>query len=306
MKSNILKKIKEYFVITLGLLAYVLGWAVFMIPNNLVGGGISGVSAIIFYATGIKLGYTYFTINIILLLISMKILGFSFGWKTVYAIVFSSVMLNVLPGLVPLPFIESFSLSNGKIICTILGGVLSGVGIGMTMSQGGSTGGTDIIALMVNKYKNISPGKLILWMDVAIILSVLVCPSYDTAGNLVQFPDRLATAVYGFILITVNSYVVDLYLSGSKQSVQIFIFSSKYKEIADAVAFDLKRGVTILPAQGWFSKKESKVILVVARKTDLNLLFRYIKAIDPEAFLSVSSVMGVYGKGFDTIKAKAK
>jgi len=304
MKNSIFKKAKEYFIITLGLLAYVVGWAVFLIPNNLVGGGVSGVAAIIYYATGIKLGYTYFSINIILLLISIKVLGFSFGWKTVYAIIFSSAMLNVLPGLVPASFIEAFSLSNGKIICTILGGVMAGVGIGMTMSQGGSTGGTDIIALMVNKYKNVSPGKLILWMDVAIILSVLVCPSYDAAGNLLKFPDRLATAVYGFILITVNGYVVDLYLSGSKQSVQIFIFSSKFNEIADAIAYDLNRGVTILPAQGWFTKKESKVILVVARKTDLNLLFRYVKAIDPDAFLSVSTVMGVYGKGFDTIKAK--
>ena len=213
-------------------------------------------------------------------------------------------MLNVLPPLIPEYISQELAVSNGKMLCTIIGGILSGVGIGISISYGGSTGGTDIIALIVGKYRNISPGRLILAMDVVIILSSMLFPSYTAAGELVPFPEKLATAVYGLILITVSGYSVDLYLSGSKQSVQVFIFSKKYPDIADAIVEDMKRGVTIVHAEGWYTKEESHVIMVVTRKTDLNLLLRYVKTIDPDAFLSVSTVMGVYGKGFDTIKIK--
>ena len=174
----------------------------------------------------------------------------------------------------------------------------------MSISQGGSSVGTDIIALIVGKYRNISPGRLILAMDVVIILSSMLFPSYTSAGELVPFPEKLAIAVYGLILVTVSGYSVDLYLSGSKQSVQVFIFSRKYEEIADSVAYGMGRGVTLIPAEGWYTKTSSHVLMVVTRKADLNILMRYIKSIDPAAFISVSSVMGVYGQGFDTIKVK--
>ena len=251
------------------------------------------------------MGYSYLVINVILLLVGFKILGTGFGGKTIFAIVFASVMLNLLPPLIPEYISQELAVSNGKMLCTIIGGVLSGVGIGISISNGGSTGGTDIIALIVGKYRNISPGKLILSMDVVIILSSMLFPSYTAAGELVPFPEKLATAVYGLILITVSGYAVDLYLSGSKQSVQVFIFSKKYAEIADAITGDMKRGVTLIHAEGWYTKSESQVIMVMTRKTDLNLLLRYVKSIDSDAFLSVSNVMGVFGKGFDTIKVKS-
>ncbi len=305
-KKSFLTLFKEYCLISIGLLIYVMGWAVFLIPNNLVGGGASGLSAIIYYATGLKMGYSYLVINAILLIIGFRILGNSFGGKTIYAIIFASCMLNILPPAIPKDFIAEFAISNGKLICTILGGVMSGVGIGMAISQGGSTGGTDIIALIVCKFRNVSPGRLILAMDVAIILSSMFFPSYTETGELVPFPEKLATAVYGLILITVSGYAVDMYLSGSKQSVQIFIFSKRYAEIADAITVGLGRGVTVMPAKGWYTKNESHVLMVIARKTDLNIIMKYIKAIDPGAFLSVASVMGVFGQGFDTIKVKSE
>lgn len=305
LKTSLGRTVKEYVLITAGLLSYVLGWAVFLIPNNLVGGGVSGLSAIIYYATGIPMGYSYFVINLILLLVGFKILGTGFGSKTIYAIIFASVMLNVLPPLIPEYIKSELAVSNGKLLCTIIGGILSGVGIGVSISYGGSTGGTDIIALIVGKFRNISPGKLILAMDVVIILSSMLFPSYTSSGELVPFPEKLATSVYGLIMITVSGYAVDLYLSGSKQSVQVFIFSKKYAEIADSIVGEMKRGVTIIHAEGWYTKEESEVIMVMTRKTDLNLLLRYIKSIDPDAFLSVTNVMGVFGKGFDSIKVKS-
>lgn len=306
LNNSIANTIKEYALITVGLLAYSLGWTIFLLPNNLVGGGVSGFAAILYYATNIPMGYTYMVVNIVLLLIALKILGTGFGWKTIYAILVTSVSLNFFPSVVPMDFITEFAVSNGKLICTFLGGIIAGFGIGLSISQGGSTGGTDIIALLWCKYRNASPGRVILVIDVMIILSSMLIPSYTDAGELLPFSDKLAVAVYGLIQVTVAGFAIDLYISGSKQSVQAFIFTRKYKEMADAIAFDMKRGVTVIPAKGWYSKDDTQVVMVVTRKSDLNLLLRYVKAIDSEAFLSVSSVMGVYGKGFDTIRVKSK
>ena len=302
IKKSVWTHVKEYFLVTLGILLYVTGWSIFLVPNNLVGGGVSGVCSIIQYATGFKMGYSYFLINAVLLLAALAILGSSFGAKTVYAIVIASIGLNVLQGAIPQPIIEALALQNGKLMSTIMGGIRVGVGIGITMSVGGSTGGTDIIALIVGKYRNVSPGRMILAMDVVIILSSLLVPSYTSDGQLVGWADKITTVVYGLLLVTVNSYVLDLYLSGSRQSVQLFVLSRKHAEIADAITHDLHRGVTVLSGKGWYTKHEASVLMVITRKTDLNLMLRYIKMIDPDAFLSVSLVTGVYGKGFDTIK----
>ena len=305
-KSSFLTTVKEYVILSLGVLIYVSGWTVFLTPNNIVGGGVTGISSIIQYATGFQMGYTYFIVNALLLVIAFLILGIGSGAKTIYAIILASVGLNVLQVVIPPEIIEILSVRNGKLMSVLMGGIMAGLGIGMSMSVGGSTGGTDIIALIINKYRNISLGKLILLMDVVIILSSLLFPSYTKTGELVDWADKITNVVYGLILVTVNSNVVDLYISGSRQSVQLFILSKKYEKIADAITYDLKRGVTVLPAKGWYTQEDSHVLLVISRKSDLNLLLKYIKSLDPDAFLSVSSVSGVYGKGFDTIKESFK
>ncbi len=304
LKTSLGTLVKEYALVTLGVMSYALGWTIFLLPNNLIGGGVSGFASILFYATGLPMSVTYFVINVLLLIIGTKILGTGFGGKTIYAIFMTSIMLSLMPKLIPADFIHEFAISNGKLICTFLGGIIAGCGIGLSISQGGSTGGTDIVALVWCKFKPASPGRVILIIDVGIILSSLLFPSYTESGDLLPFTEKLAVVVYGLIQVVVSGYAIDLYLSGSKQSVQAFIFTKKSTEMADAIAFDMKRGVTVIPAKGWYSKEDKDVLMVVTRKTDLNLLLRYVKSIDPDAFLSVSSVMGVYGQGFDTIKVK--
>lgn len=311
MKGKVLKTsvgtlVKEYGLVTVGVVAYALGWSIFLLPNNLIGGGVSGFASILYYATGIPMGITYLVLNVILLIIGTKILGTGFGGKTIYAIIMTSIMLAIMPKVIPTDFIHEFAISNGKLICTIIGGVIAGFGIGLSISQGGSTGGTDIVALLWCKFNPASPGRVILIVDVVIILSSLLFPSYTDTGEALGFSEKLAVVVYGLIQVTVSGYAVDLYLSGSKQSVQAFIFTKKAEEMADAIAFGMKRGVTVLNAKGWYTKEDRKVLMVVTRKTDLNILLRYVKSIDADAFLSVSSVMGVYGQGFDTIKLKTK
>ena len=308
LKKNFWTGLKEYSLITLGVLLYVTGWIIFLIPNNMVGGGVTGLASIIQYATGgaVKIGYTYFVVNAGLLVAALFTLGRSFGFKSVYAILLTSVTLNLGQEIFPQEIIRLLALDNGKLMCTISGGIMVGVGIGMSMSQSGSTGGTDIIALIINKYRNVSPGRLILIMDAVIILSSLFVPSFMADGTLMPWPDKITTVVYGFILITIVSTVLDLYLSGSRQSVQIFVLSPKHAQIADAITNDLHRGVTVLNGKGWYTKQDTEVIMVITRKADLNVFLKYINAIDPNAFISVSSVTGVYGKGFETFKMGGK
>jgi uncharacterized membrane-anchored protein YitT (DUF2179 family) len=282
-----------------------------------VGGGVSGFASILYYATKVPMGLTYFVINVVLLIVGTRIIGRGFGAKTIYAIIATSVLLMLMPKVIPAEIIAELSFDNSKLICTCLGGLIAGLGIGLSISQGGSTGGTDIVALLWCKFHPASPGRVILLIDIVIILSSLLFPSHAeevvvengvevTRQVLLSFNEKLLIVIYGLLQVTVSGYAVDMYLSGSKQSVQAFIFTKKSKEMADAIAFDMKRGVTVIPAKGWFSKEDKQVLMVVTRKTDLNLLLRYVKSIDPDAFLSVSSVMGVYGQGFDTIKVKSK
>lgn len=302
--KNIFRAVKDYFLITLGILIYTCGWTIFLTPNNMFGGGVSGISAIIQFATGIKMGYSYFAINALLLIISLFIIGPSFGVKTVYAIFLASFCLNFEQTVIPAQFIQDFALSNGKLLCAIIGGSMAGFGIGMSISQGGSSGGTDIIALIITKYRNVSPGKVILLIDVFIIGSSLLVPSIGADGKELPFVDKFITAVYGMIVVTVCGNVADLYLAGSRRSVQLFIMSHDHDEIADMIAKDFHRGVTVLDGKGWYTKQPSSVLMVITRKSDVNMLLRSIKRIDPDAFLSISSVAGVYGKGFDSIKYK--
>ena len=303
-KQKIWTAIKEYAIIAFGILCYTLGWTLFLIPQNLVGGGVTGISSIIQYAThgAIPVSYSYFAINVILLVISIFTLGPSFGVKTVFAVVFASLALRLEPVLIPQSFIQSLAIDNGKLISVIMGGMISGLGIGIAMSQGGSTGGTDIVALLLNKYRGYSPGKVILWIDVVIILSSLFVPSYTPDGALLGFSDKILVIVYGFMLVFVCSTVVDRYLSGAKQSVQLFIFSREFSRIAEEITHVFHRGVTVLDGKGWYTQETSHVLMVVIRRTDLAQLLRSIKEIDSAAFVSVSSVSGVYGKGFDPLR----
>ena len=306
--KNILGEVKAYIIITLGLLLYTLGWIVFLIPNNMVGGGVTGLSAILLYAFNIPVGASFFVINLILLLIALKVLGKGFGMKTVYAIIIASVFYEVLPNLISEVFIQEIAISNGKLLCAIFGGVCAGLGIGISFSQGGSTGGTDIVALMIVKYRNISAGRVILLLDIFIIASSLLLPPneiLDANGAVIgveSWGQRFATILYGYILIGACSYSVDMFISGTKQSSQIFIFSKKYAELADAITSQTGRGVTLIDGEGWYTKQKSKVVMVIMRKDDLSLLYKMVREIDKDAFLSVGSVSGVYGKGFDEIK----
>ena len=288
--NKILDSIKTYVVIAFGLLINSIAWTGFLLPHQISGSGVSGIGAIVFYATGIPMGYTYLAINVILILVALKILGARFGIKTIYAVLLSAIMLTVLQRLIPEPVVKE------KFMSAILGGMLCGAGLGIVFTQGGSTGGTDIIALIINKYRNISPGRIILMCDVFIISS-----SYVVLTNL-ESAQRIETMVYGFVTMAIQAYTLDAILSGNRQSVQILIFSRQYEQIADQITTTLRRGVTVLDGTGWYTKEPQKVIITLVRKQEASDLYRIIKSIDKKAFITVANVMGVYGKGFEELK----
>lgn len=287
MKEKLRKKlinIEDYIAITLGLIMFSLAWTLFIIPAQITGGGVSGIGAVLYYATGIPVGITYFLVNILLVAIAIKVLGASFGIKTIYSMTVVSVALTFSQQLVNEPIVDDTFLS------AVLGGILSGAGLGIVFSKGGSTGGTDIIAAIIVKYRNISPGRVIMYCDVIIIASsFFVLKSVDKM-------------VYGFVTMGVVSYALDAVLSGANRSAQMFIFSGKYDEIADFINQQKYRGVTVIDGVGWYTKENVKVVISVVRKRETGAIFRKIKEIDPDAFISMGSVMGVYGQGFDKLK----
>jgi uncharacterized membrane-anchored protein YitT (DUF2179 family) len=284
LQHSLLNSVKSYAIITLGLFINALAWTAFIIPSEIVGGGITGLSTLIFYASGFPVGVTFFLINIVLIIMGIKSLGLSFGIRTIYGSVMISVFLSILQHYITEPVVSD------RFMAAIIGGIMGGASVGLVFSQGGSTGGTDIIAMMINKYRNISPGKLILYMDVIVISS-----SYILFQS-------LEVLVFGFVVMSVASYAIDMVLMGHRQSVQMFIFSKNHDLIAEQIANEIGRGVTLINGKGWYSKTESSILMVVVRRYETTQIFHTIKQIDPDAFISVSNVMGVYGKGFDPIK----
>jgi len=284
MKPKLAPVIKDYSIITFGLLLFVLGWLLFLIPAEITGGGVSGIAAVVFFATKIPVSITFLILNAILVVIAIKILGASFGVKTIYSIAVLTVFFAVFQNILEKPLVDDTFLS------AVLGGMSGGIGLGIVFSRGGSTGGTDIFAMIIMKYRNVSPGKIIMLCDVVIIAS-----SYFVF----QSPEKL---VYGYVSMWVVSYSLDSFLSGANRSAQMFIFSSKYEEIADFITQEAVRGVTVFDGVGWYTKENIKIVMSIVKKKETSSIFRKIKEIDPNAFISMGSVMGVYGQGFEKLK----
>lgn len=284
--NKIFKHIWDYGVLTFGIVIYCLAWTSFLIPNGIASGGGTGLCTIVYFASGgaIPVSVSFFVLNAILLIIGFMALGKAFGIKTIYAIILSTLLFDLFPDL---DWTVTF---DNKLLIAIVGGIVEAIGIGLVLLRGGSTGGTDIAAMIVNKYWPVSPGKVYLYSDIFIIASILLVP-----GKTIE------DMIYGYVVMVTFSFMVDFVLLGQKSSVQILVFSNRYKEIADKV-LTMNRGVTALSSVGWYSKAEGKVLLIVVRQNELHSVVSLIKNIDQKAFVSVSSASGVYGEGFDEMK----
>jgi len=300
----ILNEVKDYLFITLGLLLYTIAFTVFLMPYQIVAGGVTGLSAIIYYATGFHIENTYIIINGILLLVALKILGFRFLMKTIFAILMLYFMLKFAQDILPkqengLPI--KLMGEGQDFMSMVIGCVITGLALATVFMNNGSTGGTDIIAASVNKYHpNVTLGNVLIAADFCIIGSCMFFPQFGT------YIERAHKVMFGFCVMAMENFTLDYIMNARRQSVQFMIFTRKWQEIANAIGTETHHGVTILDGHGWYTGKEVKVLCILARKNESINMFRLIKMIDPQAFVSQSAVIGVYGEGFEEMKVRIK
>ncbi len=287
-KHILLRTARDYFFVTLGMAMYAFGFCGFILPEKVVIGGLAGIGTIVFLITGIPVGITQYALNLLLLAIAWKIVGKKFVLGTIYGATMISVFVAIFQPLLA----EGFT--NEPFMNVVIGGLLAGMGVGIAFTHNGSSGGTDIVAAMVSKYTNVSIGRTMLYTDVFIISS-----SYF-------IQHEIDLVVYGFVVLIISSFVVDMVINTNRQAVQFTIFSKKWEEIATAINNDAHRGCTVLSGMGWYSKQEVKILLVMCRKIESVTISRIIKSIDPDAFTTQANVNGVYGKGFDELKVRMK
>ena len=328
--QDILVGVKEYILLTFGMFCYAFGWQMCVLPAGGMGGGAAGLATLInavlssifpgseFVASFLTIGNLIFAINCILLILGVMIVGWKFGIKTLYCILMMSVMFNLVSFMPADTMVKMVvGVDSWRILLVAMGAASCGVGIAVSFMQGGSTGGTDIVAMIINKFRTVSYGKVLLMTDCGILIGSLflttavnmVPSSYDIAtGELIELvpilpfsPDAFARMIYGFMMIAVISYTVDFVQSGNQQSNQIMIFCKDYEAMAEMIKVKANRGATLIDAMGSYSMTPSKAVMVVCRKRDTSMILKLVREQDPNAFLTVGSVMGVYGQGFDAL-----
>ena len=275
---------RDYITIIAGLILFSIGFTGFLIPYKVVMGGIGGISLLIKYATGLPLWVSFIGIYSILLTIAWFILGRKYVYKTLFSTLALTFFLNIAETYITEPFITDKTMS------ILVGAVITGIGLGLVLSANSSTGGGDIIAAIITKYRNTSMGRVLTYIDVTIILSSFI---------LFQSLEKI---IIGFVITIILYYAVDIVINGSRQSVQFFIFSSKYDEIATHINTELNRGCSVVDGIGWYSQEPQKIIMLMTRRNESTSVFRLVKSIDRHAFITQTNVTGVYGKGFETIK----
>lgn len=301
-RQEFLYEVKDYVNITLGLLLYTFGFTMFLLPYQIVTGGISGIGAIVFYSTGFPVQYTFFIINAILIVMALKILGWKFLTKTIYATFMLTLFLEIFQDIITMPNGEFYKIlgENNDFMSLLIGCMMTGTALAIVFLNNGSTGGTDIVAAVLNKFHNITLGKALIMIDICIISSCLFVDSFGAIDL------RCRKVVFGLCTMVIECLMLDYVMFWQRQSVQFLIFSKKYQEIAYEITRITDHTLTILDGHGYYTGKPTKVICLLAKKRESLLIFRIVKSIDPNAFVSQSAVIGVYGEGFDAIKVNVK
>ena len=294
------KTLRIYLSIAFGISLYAVAWTIFLIPNHIVGGGVVGLASVIYIISGetIPVAVSNLVINAVLFCFGLYFLGKKFAVSNIYGILVTSfwffffqqlLAIQDIPALIKLGNAVKGGLDPA--VCAIIGGVVSGIGIGIVLSNGGNSGGSDVVALILNKFYNVSLGSVIMVADALVIVSSIIIPGND-----------ITEIVYGFLVLLAYTFTIDYVIDGRKQTYKILIFSKKNEELAEIIGNKIKRGVTFLNATGWYSKQDMKILMVVVHRQEKVQLMHFVKSIDPEAFMTVEKTEGVFGKNFDAIK----
>ncbi|MBQ2006616.1 MAG: YitT family protein, partial [Bacteroidales bacterium] len=291
MVKSVKKTIFDYIVLTFAAFIFAVSWECFMIPNGMSAGGLMGLCTIVQYATGglIEAQFSYVVVNTVLIIIAVMAMGIGFGFKTIYCIALTTVMMEVVSNM---GFIHcepgGFFFIQERVLIPLIAGVLEALGVGLILKYGGSTGGTDILALMINKYWPVSLSKTFLISDLVICSLLLFLPDKN-------FSDMC----YGLEMMVAFSLVIDVVVGGKRSSYQLLIFSDRFTDIADEISTKVGRGVTVIKSIGWYSKADKNVLLVLINQKELPTVTKLIKEIDNKAFMSISPTNDVYGEGFE-------
>lgn len=301
--SRILNGAKDYFFIAFGLLLYAVGFTALILPYEVVMGGLTGVGTLVFFASGklIPVAVTGYVCNLTLLAIAYRIVGKHFVLKTLYGATLAALFIGIFQ---PVFMSLSHPLIQDRPMSIILGGIMCGLGVGITFIHNGSSGGTDIVAAMVSKKSNVSVGRTMICVDMTIVSLSLFLPFPGSFAE--RLEARVPIIVYGLLITYLTAFITDMLINTNRQATQFIIFSPRWREIADAVNKEAHRGVTIIDGMGWYSKQQVKIVMVWCRKIESVTIFRIIKSIDPGAFITQTMTNGVYGKGFDQMKVKLK
>lgn len=286
-KKQLVRELKDYTGIIIGLALYSFGFTAFILPEKVVMGGIAGIASLVYFKFGLPVAVTNYTLNIVLLIMAYRIVGRTFVIRTTFGTTVLSAFIAIMQPLFTEPFV-----SNQPFMNLILGAIMCGMGVGLAFIHNGSTGGSDIVAAMISKHTNVTVGRVILYTDITIISSSYL---------LFHSVDKI---VYGFVILLVISFVCDYVINTNRQAIQFTIISEKWEEIANAINNEAHRGCTMIHGTGWYTKRDVKVLLVMCRKIESVTIFRIIKMIDPKAFVTQANVNGVYGVGFDEVKVK--
>ncbi|MDE6049316.1 MAG: YitT family protein [Paramuribaculum sp.] len=301
-RNKLMVGVRDYLFIIIGLALYAFGFSAFILPQKVVMGGMAGLGSVVFFATqriaekgafpwAIPVGVTMYVVNFILLVIAFKIVARTFVIRTLFGMTVLSVMIYLFQ-----PMFSNLNiLPDDHLLNLILGSCIMGIGIGTVFIHNGSSGGTDIVAAMVSKVSNVTIGRTMMMCDCVIVGSAYFVLGYS-----------LGEIVYGLLVTVLTGYMCDLVINSDRQAVQFTIFSKKWEAIAKAVNVEANRGCTAFNGMGCYSHQEVKMLLVMCRRIEAVSIYRIIKSIDDDAFITQTNVNGVYGRGFDQIKVKKK
>lgn len=301
--NNLLVNTKDYVMIAVGLMIYAVGFTACILPHKVVMGGLTGVGTLVYFATdgAISVAVTSYACNLLLLAMAYKVVGRTFVLRTIYSATMIALSLGIF---------ENFFMGIGhplipdRVVSIVLGGICCGIGVGTCFIHNGSTGGTDIVAAMVSKVSNVSIGRTIIYVDMTIVCCSIFLPFEGTWEQRIE--TRIPTIVYGIMVSFIGSFMADQIINTNRQATQFFIFSEKWKEIADRINNEARRGVTVIDGMGWYFKHDMKILMVCCRKIESVTIFRIVKQIDEHAFVTQGAVNGVYGNGFDRMKIRIK
>lgn len=290
-KKQIFIEIRELFLIAVCVAPYALVVNQVLVPHAIVGGGLTGLCEIIYFASGevIPIWLSTLVINTILLITGIILLGWKSCVRALWGIVWLTIWLRTFS-------VAETPLISDPFMAIILCGLVNGASLGLVYSNNGNTGGTDIVAMIVNKYRHVSMGRALFMVDVLVISSAWFLPQVTKFEQL----------LFGFCFVFIESQAVDWVMSRGRQSIQFFIFSKEYDRIADTIMKQVGRGVTFLEAQGAYSKQETKLIMLIVRKSEAIRIFRIVHEIDPTAFISETPTRGVFGQGFENLQNEAR